>query len=77
VDLDRGSDGDVSAHRCSQVDHASHHVCAKAVADVCTRIVSTLLSLVGQVSGVISLSVPDWLAGVSGAENSSHRRLAS
>lgn len=29
------------------------------------RLVSTLLSIVGQFSGVISLSVPTWLAGVS------------
>jgi hypothetical protein len=29
------------------------------------RLVSTLLSIIGQFSGVISLSVPTWLAGVS------------
>ena len=29
------------------------------------RVVSTLLSIIGQVSGVIPLSVPSWLAGVS------------
>ena len=30
----------------------------------CRRVVSTILSMGGQISGVISLSVPAWLAAV-------------
>jgi hypothetical protein len=33
--------------------------------DALNRVVSTLLSMVGQISGVISLSVPHWLAGIA------------
>lgn len=73
-DLDVGSP---QYGRESHDDYWEFHLYRRIDSDVCCssviygttnsylRVVSTVLSIIGQFSGVISLSVPSWLAAVS------------